>query len=249
MKENSYIVTETYSLPSQGKIYSRQVNPEVQLTSMTTRHELLRLSPSEKSYENLAKVLDECIVNDIGISAYDLCMGDFTYLLYKLRAVTYGPELTFIATCPKCGKKHEIKVNIDELEAIEFSDEIDKYRKFTLPKTKHEVELFLRTPRMLDDVLLESAKKTPKGGVNQELIFGISAMVKSIDGNEPDRIVLDWIRDLPMMDTNTILRYAEKLNSSIGVNETAEVFCPNCGNKYTTGVKVGPTFFRPAVNI
>ena len=116
MKENNYIVTEPYSLPSQGKIYSRQVNPEVQLTSMTTRHELLRLSPSEKSYENLAKVLDECIVNDLGISAYDLCMGDFSYLLYKLRAVTYGPELTFISTSPKCHKRHEVKINIYELE-------------------------------------------------------------------------------------------------------------------------------------
>ena len=216
---------------------------------MTTIHELLRLSPSEKSYENLAKVLDECIVNDLGISAYDLCMGDFSYLLYKLRAVTYGPELTFMSTCPKCHKRHEVKINIDELESIEFSDDINKYRKFTLPKTGHEVELFLRTPRMLDDVLLESAKKTPKGGVSQELIFGISAMVKSIDGNEPDRIVLDWIRDLPMMDTNTILNYANKLNSSIGINEIIDVLCPTCGNKYTTGMKVGSTFFRPAMDI
>ena len=34
-------ITETFTLPSQGKIYEEDVNPEVTLASMTTKHEML----------------------------------------------------------------------------------------------------------------------------------------------------------------------------------------------------------------
>jgi uncharacterized pyridoxamine 5'-phosphate oxidase family protein len=74
--ENARIV-ETLSLPSKGMIYEEDVNPEIQLSSMKTKHEMLRLSATEESQKIMAQIVDDCIVNDMGISSYDLCLGDF----------------------------------------------------------------------------------------------------------------------------------------------------------------------------
>ena len=35
-----YTIAETFTLPSEGKIYSQKVNPQVQLRSMTTEEEM-----------------------------------------------------------------------------------------------------------------------------------------------------------------------------------------------------------------
>lgn len=43
-----YIISEEYTLPSHGKIYSKPVKEVVKLRSMTTNEEMKRLSPSDR---------------------------------------------------------------------------------------------------------------------------------------------------------------------------------------------------------
>ena len=86
-----YTIAESYTLPSLGKVYDHEINPHIKLRSMTTTEEMKRLSPSDRPYENLAEIIDDCLIEKPDISAYDLCVGDFQFLLHKLRIVTYGP--------------------------------------------------------------------------------------------------------------------------------------------------------------
>jgi hypothetical protein len=85
---NNYSIAEEYTLPSLGKVYTQKINPLVKLRSMTTEEEMKRLSPSERQYKNLCDIIDDCIVEPIGISAYDMCIADYQFLLHKLRIVT-----------------------------------------------------------------------------------------------------------------------------------------------------------------
>ena len=104
--ENARIV-ENVVLPSKGLIYEEDVSPEIELSSMKTKHEMLRLSATEESQKVMAEIIDDCIVGDLGISSYDLCLGDFQYLLYKLRVVTFGPDYEMTAKCPFCNNSNK----------------------------------------------------------------------------------------------------------------------------------------------
>lgn len=116
-------IAESFTLPSKGLLYE-DVNPEIVMSSMKTKHEMLRLSATEDSQKIMSEIIDDCLVNDIGISAYDLCLGDFQYLLYKLRIITFGPDYTMESVCPYCGFESTFSVNLDDLEVHEFDESL-----------------------------------------------------------------------------------------------------------------------------
>ena len=145
-------IAEVFTLPSNGMIYEEEVNPEVILSSMTTRHEMLRLSTVEDSQKIMAQIIDDCIESDLGISAYDLCLGDFQYLMFMLRVVTFGSEYELRGRCPFCGFEQTTKINLDDLEVHEYDDSLADLLEITLPKSGNNIKLTLQTPRILDRI-------------------------------------------------------------------------------------------------
>jgi hypothetical protein len=85
-----YTIMEGYELPSKGKIYSDSVNPHVELRSMTARDEMKRLSPSSTPLKTLADIIEGCCIEKPKVHVYDMALGDYEFLLHKLRIVTYG---------------------------------------------------------------------------------------------------------------------------------------------------------------
>ena len=98
---DGYVFAEEYTLPSMGKVYDVKVNPVVRLKSMNTEHEMKRLSPSERPYKTLCEIIDDCLVDNPGISSYDMCMADYIFLLHKLRVATYGKTYEIEANSPE----------------------------------------------------------------------------------------------------------------------------------------------------
>ena len=250
---NNYTISEYFTLPSQGKVYDQKVVPEVHLSSMTTRHEMQRLAPSKSQFKVLCDIIDDCIVDDIGISSYDMCSGDYQFLLFKLRTVTYGPDVTIKDVCPHCGAVSDLKIDIDNLEILSDIESFNKYRVFTLPVTGKEIKLRFQTPHMLDTVIekvKEYNDRVKNNQVDQTMIFSIKEIIETVDGHKPDPINIDeWLRNLPMKDTNTILAYANKMDNCIGVNTNLDIDCDICGRTHSTILKVGPEFFRPEIDI
>lgn len=251
-EKNDIIITEQCVLPSGGNIYRNLDTPKMEITSMTIMHELKRLKPSEDVYKVLAEILDDCILTDIGMSSYDLCLGDFQYLIYRLRAATYGSAVRVVAMCPHCGLKSEVEINLDDFTPKEFTDaDLKKYSKFKLPKCGKEIELRLQTPRMLDEVnkqTIEGRKKYK--GLDLGKIYLIEQQIKTIDGDEPvPGFVTEWLKGLPMADINTIEQYATKLNSIIGVDSTFEYTCDHCGLDGKSIFNIDKNFFRPRIDI
>ena len=67
-------IAETFTLPSKGIIYEEQVDPEIILGSMKTKHEMMRLSASENNNKIMADIIDDCLVGN----------NVFIFLLYFL---------------------------------------------------------------------------------------------------------------------------------------------------------------------
>ena len=108
-------IAEEFTLPSYGKVYEdMDVDPEVVLGSMKAKHEMLRLSSTEESHKIMAEIIDDCLESNLGMSAYDLCVGDFQYLLFKLRIVTFGTDYELGGKCPFCGFEQNLNINLDE---------------------------------------------------------------------------------------------------------------------------------------
>ena len=250
----NYSIVEEYTLPSLGKVYTQKINPVVKLRSMTTEEEMRRLAPNERQYKNLCDIIDACIVDPIGISAYDMCIADYQFLLHKLRIVTYGSEYKMVSTCPYCNTVNEHTINLNDLSVKECSIEgISKYMEIDLPKTGKHVKITLQTPRMIDEVTLQNKelKRKSKGtAADSTLVYTLMSIVSTIDGEYLDPVKKeDFIRKLPMMDTNYIMRHAQKLVESFGIDTRVEQICGLCGLDYNGSFRFTSEFFGPSIDI
>ena len=253
MNKQDYTINETFTLPSKGFVYASTIAPDITLRSMTTQEEMKRLSHSDLPYKNMCEIIDDCIVSDCGISSYDMCLADYRFLLYMLRVVTYGPAYKLTTTCPYCGTTNNETVDLLLLDVkdVDMGD-IEYYSKFELPITKSKIELKLQTPRMVDTAQYNAKefKKRSGSSIDSSTVFVIQELIKTIDDEAPNRLtVTDWIRSLPMADTNTILTYADRLNDSFGVNSELHCLCDICGVEYYTALRSNREFFRPTLDI
>lgn len=251
---NSYTIAEEYTLPSGGLIYTQKVNPRVKLKSMTTEDEMKRLSPSDRIYKNLCEIIDSCMVEDIGISSYDMCLADYQFLLHKLRVVTYGPEYEATTICPVCSTPHTQIINLNELNVKDFNKDLFmKYSEFTLPKTGKKIKIKLQTPRMVDDInerAEEIRRKSNNSNTGAAFSLTIQSWIDTVDGKQLDPVEKEnFVRALPMMDTNYIIKHAEKLVESFGLEVSLSKKCPVCGERYDSSFRITKEFFGPSIDI
>lgn len=252
MKNNT--IVESYVLPSQGKVYDVEVVPEVRIRSMTTAEEQKRLAHTDFPYKMLCEIIDDCLVESPGISSYDMCIGDYQFLLHKLRVVTYGSEYKMDITCPYCGSSLHESINLDDLPVMTYNEVMDKYFELDLPKSKNHIRLKVQTPRMLDRVneKVREAKRRSNGNLKSDpsLTYTIASLIAEVDGDKPDALKLEqWVETLPMMDVNTIISYAEKCNALIGIDTTLTVTCDVCQMNFIAQMRMTQEFFRPSLDI
>ena len=252
MLDNEVTVVEYFELPSKGLIYNNGIElGKFKMRSMTTVEEMKRLSHSEDAYRLISEIIDDCILDKLGVSAYDMHIGDYQYLLHRLRVVTYGSEYKVTTQCPYCGHVDTYSIDLDSLDIIPYNEEeFKKYSKFMLPVCKQEVELRFQTPRMLDKVesrKREVLKRNPNFEGNPSILFTVCSLIKSLDGKPQDPIKLEQkVRSMAMADVNKILQYGMKLNSKIGIQPNIANICTNCGVDYNTPFRLTSEFFGPS---
>ena len=249
-----YSIAEEYTLPSKGLVYTTKINPVIKIRSMTTEEEMKRLSKSDRQYKTMCEIIDDCLLENPGISAYDMCIADYQFLLHRLRVVTYGSEYNTTSRCPYCECIEYGTLDLDMLEVKECDlDEIQSLFEFTLPKTGKRIRIALQTPRMIDDIsahVAEDRKKSKGKAADNTFIYTLQSLISSVDGEHLDPVKLeDFVRKLPMMDTNYIIKHAEKLVESFGVVPTVSTTCSVCGLDYTNTFRFSREFFGPTVDI
>lgn len=251
---NDYTIVNEFTLPSKGLVYNRQINPQVKLRSMTTAEEMKRLNHSDRAYKLMAEVINDCIVEDIGIHVYDMCIPDYQFLLHKLRIVTYGPDYKSNSRCPYCTTDNEHILNLEtDLKLIPFDKEMyDKYSEITLPQSNTTIKLRMQSPRILDEINVkakEIRKNSPGFIGDPAFLVTLQNLIETVNGKHYEDFQLDpFIRNLPMRDTNYILKAAQKLNTSFGIDSTLNPTCSFCGLDYNSSFRVTSEFFGPSID-
>lgn len=246
-----YTIAETFTLPSKGLVYKENnINPVVKLRSMTVEEEMKRLAYSELPYKMLAEIIDDCLVEKPGISVYDMCIGDYEFLLHKLREVTYGSDYKINSVCPQCEEINKSTIDLSKLNILEYSaDESEDKLSITLPQSKKHIKLKLQTPRMLDEIKIKSEdlkKKFPDMKGEPAFLLSIIAMIESVDNEVKDEMHLNsFVKKLGMRDVNYLIQKLEKVQ--IGVDTNIECTCQHCGKKYNFPFPVSSEFFRPTI--
>lgn len=246
----NYTIAEEYTLPSKGLVYDKQIKPTIKLRSMTTQEEMKRLGKSNLVYKPMSEIIDDCLIEKPGISSYDMCIGDYQFLLYKLRVVTYGPKYKVESICPICGRKNNYTVDLDNLTIREYSDELSKYLNITLPKSGDKIEIRMQTPRILDEIRSKSEdlqKRQPNLTGEPAFLITLQTLISRVNGQALDSIKLDdYVRKMPMADANYILKCAEKLD--IGIDNSTQETCKHCGYDYTLAFPITGEFFGPSID-
>ena len=249
-RQTDYTIMEGYELPSKGKIYTESVNPHIELRSMTARDEMKRLSPSNTPLKTLADIIEGCCIEKPSIHVYDMSLGDYEFLLHKLRIVTYGEDYKVSLRCPECGEVIETVAKLGQLEIKEFNEEeIKNTQTFYLPKSGRIITLNFLTPRMVEEmeVKVKDMKRRYKNAtIDFETLVRLLTNIDLIDGEKKSETELEnIITNLPALDLQKILNNIDSLNQKIGLDNILYLACPKCGEEVTTFFRFGPEFFRP----
>lgn len=244
-------IKEDFELPSKGRIYGKKFDPSFTLRSMTVEDEMKRLAPSNNPYKAMSEIIESCLTEKFPVQVYDLCLGDYTYLLHKLRVVTYGADYNLRFTCPYCGNSEVITINLDDMKINKYDDSIKELMTVKLPVTGNEVKLRFQTPRDLDRINREAKKMRedfPDMTGDPTILLTLQSLIDSVDGEPIDPIMIkETLKKLPMKDTNIISQVATKLNSSIGVDTNLHLKCTKCGGEVDTPFRYTSEFFGPTI--
>lgn len=244
-------IKEDFELPSKGMIYGKKFDPNFSLRSMTVEDEMKRLAPSQNPYKAMSEIIESCLVEKFPIPVYDLCLGDYTYLLHKLRVVTYGSDYNLRFTCPYCGNSETLTINLDDMKVNEYTKDLKDMMTVKLPVTGYEIKLKFQTPRDLDKINREAKKMRedfPDMVGDPTILLTLQSLIESIDGEDIDPIMIkETLKKLPMKDTNVISQAATKLNLMIGVETNLHIRCNKCGGDIDTPFRYTSEFFGPTI--
>ena len=248
-------IAETFVLPSLGKVYAEQFDPHITLRSMTVAEEMRRLSYSDDDYRNMCDIIEACIEGEKPpVHVYDMILGDYQYLLHKIRVVTYGADYKMTSQCPNCRSIVQMSVNLDDETVTEFdAEEIEKARNIVLPASKKKVLLSFQTPRMLDELRerAKTAKRKAKSDdpMNYDVLYAIMSFIGKYDGRSLDDVALEsLVRKMPMADANYIIQKGDALNRKVGIDDSVIAKCSSCGYEAVTRFRLQSEFFGPVVD-
>lgn len=252
MSEEKYTIVEEYELPSKGLIYDKQVNPHIRLKSMTVRDEMKRTAQQSSNhyYRVLSDIIEGCMLDKPSVSVYDMCLGDFDYILHKLRIVSQGNIYKMIGICPECGNIEETSVDLDKEKVLDW--DFDKFKELLtikLPVSGKEVTLTYQTPRMLDNIKVESEsmRKDSNEDLDFERFVKLKESISLVDGNKLSYTQKDsFLKNLSVKDQTKLENRIDKINTQIGLDSLVSFTCSKCKKEVKTFFRFGPEFFRPS---
>ena len=249
-RQTNYTIGEYTELPSGGLIYGKAISPQIELRSMTARDEMKRLAPSTSQFKTLADIIEGCCIEQPPIHVYDMALGDYEYLLHRLRIVTYGEEYRMSVRCPYCSEYFDATAHLEALHVKEFDKEaFETARTLTLPKSGSTVTLNFQTPRMLDETeayVKDMKRRFKDAQIDFNLMSTLISAIDTVDGLHMDTVQMEnFINRLPALDMTKILNAIETLNNLIGLDNSLIVPCSKCGGEVPTSFRFGSEFFRP----
>ena len=243
---------KSFKVPSNGVFGGPK---KVALREMTTREEKILLGTRDFSvFERLVK---SCCVDE-EVEFDKLHTADIMYLTFMLRELTYGPEYIQEVECPVCGRKQEVKIDINEMSVRVLTDE--EAKKLTdgiVVELSNEDKV---TVNMLSAGDANRIDRTIKAKVKQnrlkdpqsyEMMLRLASSISLIEPKESTEIDLtdinnkiQYIDQLRMRDLSLIQNALNDFD--FGLNRNLYRECENCGEDMEVVGYIVPEFFHPS---
>jgi hypothetical protein len=244
--------TQVISLPSEGRCYPKD-NPlssgQLEIKYMTAREEEILSSQNLIRKGVVLDKLFESIIVDSSINPDDIILGDKNAIMLATRILGYGPEYQ-IEMEDEYGDKKKIEVDLGKVQTKEINldtlNEQNTY-KFTTPVGKNELEFKLLThgDEKAIDADVKAMRKFNKGGVSSELTTRYRYIIKTVDGKEDTKSIVDFINNKFLArDTRAFRDYIASISPD--VNMEFEYENPETGEKEARPIPMGVGFFWPS---
>jgi len=248
----NFVQDELIPLPSAGRFYNSEdedVNRGyIKIRPMTVAEEEI-LSTKRFLAKGVATrmILDNCIQSDI--EAKDLLSYDSTFLLYQLRAISYGSEYNFTLKCNNsmCEKEFKVEYDLSRMQVEEIPEEFEEPIITVLPVSKYTVKSVL--PRIFHGELLtlERETKTKPKGVHESDTQRVEGMIATtleiLDERGSAISRKDWKEFFEALPTKDRAFLSDSVDLDFGGDEI-EAECPHCGTKQKRSIPIGIEFFR-----
>ena len=215
-------------LPSRGKAYV-ECEESIYIRPFTYKEER-KLRSIRKAAQG-AKVIKSLFQNCVRGLEYDsMTLEDKSYVLFKLREISYGDEYGIQAICPECDAKNNLTVNISSVPVLYAEDDYEEPLKVTLPDSKQEV-MFV-TPRCKDEHYFESMDK---------LTDNLWRFMLSVGKYSDEQIKKAFLERTTVRDIAFFREHVTK--ERFGMKKNVSFECAGCGEVQETVLPFTESFF------
>lgn len=248
--------TEIIDLPSQGKLYP-EGHPlrtgKVEMKYMTAKEEDILTSTNLIQKGVVIDMLLRSLIIGNGegdkFNYDDLLLGDKNAIMIAARILGYGAEYPVELTCPKCGHKETVNVNLAELENKDVEIQEGNLFEFELPLSKKVIEFRLLTHADEEKIQTET-KRMKKKSLSSQISFDLTSRLKqlivSVDGEDSRKAINDFVEnEFISRDSLAFRNYIEEVSPDVDMTIYHE--CSECGADSTVQIPMTVDFFWPRV--
>ena len=246
---NQGTITESYQLPSLGKLYGPDFPDTVTIRSMTTFEEKMRLG-NQGFWKTITSILNAVVTSPEEFKSENLTLFDFYFMMYKMRTVSYGNIYKVRVTCPDCGKVIICNVDLDKLAVTYLPEDFKEPIEIgPLPRSNDTLQCkFLRAG---DSIRIEKRsqeilKKYPDYQGDPSYILNIAAQIVGINGDKlSPREIEMYVEKMTALDSAYFQQAIAAKTGNIGMSTECTDFCPECGAEIEFDLPFNSEFFRP----
>jgi hypothetical protein len=248
--------SEEIELPSRGVLYnSREIkNGKVHVRPWLTSEEKLIDKFSKGNFYNILKRLVQNVLEE-KFPVEEFTIGDFFYLLYWIRGLSYGSTYKTETDCPNCGARVKPLVDLAKYEVTYLPDCVEPM-SLVLPKSQVEVKFRLTRLKDLIEATEKSHSETLKYGSSiSPDIYKLARCVVEMTLPNEDKTVLTQDEDFgtmlnmvwPKLPAIDILALREEMAKyDHGYVKSSAVKCPVCEDYFEQAAVLSFDFFRPS---
>jgi hypothetical protein len=237
---------DVVELPTRGLFYkSKKKSVKVGYLTAADENIIANYLSGNKTKDGLALSLIRSKLYEPDLRPEELLTGDVQAILLFLRNTSFGPEYTFNVTDPADGRKFEGTVLLDEINLKKNEFQPNENGEFVtkLPRTGVEVRLKPLTLFEYQEIG-DRVDTYPTGMVAPKVTWTLQKMITSIDGDTDKSKIVQFIEQMPIMDSKHIRKFMDENEPSLDLRK--EVIAPS-GEKVTINVAFGVEFFRPFI--